>query len=306
MEFNLSNLKVEICGVEFKNPVIAASGTFGFGKEYSKFYDVSILGGISTKGLTLEKREGNFSPRIAETTSGILNAVGLQNPGVDYFIGNELLYLEQLGTAVIANIAGKSEADYCKVAAKLSDTSIDMIELNISCPNVRQGGMAFGTLPESVLKITKAVKEVSNKPLIVKLSPNTAFISENAKAAEEGGADAVSLINTITAMAVDINKREPVLANKIGGLSGPCIKPIALKMVYDAYKAVSIPVIGIGGIRNASDVVEFMLCGARAVQVGTANIVNPYACKEIIEGLQKYLIENNIDDVNSLVGALKV
>ena len=302
----MSNLKVEICGVEFKNPIIAASGTFGFSKEYSKFYDVSILGGISTKALTLEKREGNFSPRIAETPSGILNAVGLQNPGVEYFLENELLYLEQLDTVVIANIAGKSEADYCKLAAKLSETCIDMIELNISCPNVRQGGMAFGVMPESVFKITKAVKEVCGKPLIVKLTPNTAFIAENAKAAEEGGADALSLINTITAMSVDIKTREPVLANKVGGLSGPCIKPIALKMVYDAYKAVKIPVIGIGGIRTASDVIEFMLCGARAVQVGTANITNPLACKEIVESLERYLTENNIDDVNSLVGALKV
>jgi len=301
----LSNLKVEICGIEFKNPIIAASGTYGFGKEYSKFYDISILGGISTKGLTLEKREGNFSPRIAETSSGILNAVGLQNPGVEYFLENELLYLEQLDTVVIANIAGKTEAEYCKLASKLSETSIDMIELNISCPNVRQGGMAFGVLPENVFKITKMVKDASKKPLIVKLTPNTAFIAENAKAAEEGGADALSLINTITAMAVDIKTKEPVLANKFGGLSGPCVKPIALRMVYDAYKAVKIPIIGIGGIRNETDVIEFMLCGARAVQVGTANISNPLACKEIIESLEKYLVENGIEDVNSLVGALK-
>ena len=301
----MSNLKVEICGIEFKNPIIAASGTYGFGKEYSKFYDISILGGISTKGLTLEKREGNFSPRIAETSSGILNAVGLQNPGVEYFLENELLYLEQLDTVVIANIAGKTEAEYCKLASKLSETSIDMIELNISCPNVRQGGMAFGVLPENVFKITKMVKDASKKPLIVKLTPNTAFIAENAKAAEEGGADALSLINTITAMAVDIKTKEPVLANKFGGLSGPCVKPIALRMVYDAYKAVKIPIIGIGGIRNETDVIEFMLCGARAVQVGTANISNPLACKEIIESLEKYLVENGIEDVNSLVGALK-
>ena len=300
------NLKVSICGIELKNPVIAASGTFGFGREYSKFYNIGCLGGISTKGLTIERREGNFSPRIAETPSGILNAVGLQNPGVDYFIENELGFLKSSNTVVIANIAGNTYKDYCTMAQTLSETDIDMIELNISCPNVKEGGIAFGIYPESVQKITQEVKQKCKKPLIVKLSPNVASIYDNAKAAEDGGADAISLINTITGMAVDVKTKEPILANRVGGLSGPCVKPIALKMVYDAHKAVKIPIIGMGGIMTAQDVVEFMLCGASAVQVGTANIINPLACPEIIRGLEQYLIENGIDDINSLVGGLKV
>lgn len=302
----MSNLKVSICGIEFKNPVISASGTYGFGREYDEFYDISLLGGISTKGLTLERREGNFTPRIAETPSGILNAVGLQNPGIKYFIENELGFLKSKDTVVIANIAGNTYKDYCDMAEKLSGTDVDMIELNISCPNVKEGGIAFGVLPENVKKITGQVKQKCNKPLIVKLSPNVACISDNAKAAEDGGADVISLINTISGMAVDIKKMEPVLANRIGGLSGPCVKPVALKMVYDAYKAVKIPVIGMGGIQTAEDVIEFMLCGARAVMVGTANMANPFACPEIICGLEKYLYDNGIQDINSLVGELKV
>lgn len=300
-----SNLKVSIAGVEFKNPVLAASGTFGFGREYDEFYDISILGGISTKGMTLEKKEGNFTPRIAETPSGILNAVGLQNPGVDSFIENEIAFLKSKDTVIIANIAGNTFEDYCVLADKLSSTRVDMIELNISCPNVRQGGLAFGVLPENVEMITKKVREKCLKPLIVKLSPNVANIADNALAAEAGGADAISLINTVLGMAVNVKTKEPVLANRVGGLSGPCVKPIALRMVYDVHKAVQIPVIGMGGIQTAEDVIEFMLCGARAVMVGTANLSNPLACPEIICGLEQYLYENDIKDINSIVGALK-
>ena len=296
------NLKVNICGINFKNPVIAASGTFGFGEEYNEFYDISLLGGVCTKGLTKEKRLGNPPPRIAETASGMLNSVGLQNPGVDYFIQHELPRLREKNTVIIANIAGNTELDYCETAWKLSNTLVDMIELNISCPNVKEGGIAFGVKPESVRRITEQVKNHCLLPLIVKLSPNVASLADNAKAAEDGGADAVSLINTLTGMAVDINTKKPILANITGGLSGPCIKPVALRMVYECYKKIKIPIIGIGGIMNHADVIEFILCGAALVQVGTANIVNPLACKEIIENLTQYLNKNNIKDVNELIG----
>lgn len=300
----MSNLKVNIAGVEFNNPIITASGTFGFGREYAQFYPLSALGGISTKGLTLLERQGNEYPRIAETPMGILNSVGLQNPGVDKFIAKDLLWLSQQGTKIIANVAGNTVEDYIQMCEKVSVDGVDMIELNISCPNVKAGGMAFGVCPTSVESITKAVRPYAKKPLIVKLSPNVANIADNAVAAEQGGADCISLINTLSGMAVDIKTRKPILANVIGGLSGACVKPVALRMVWQCFNAVKIPIIGLGGIQNYKDVLEFMICGARAVQVGTANIVDPMASYNIAIDLTNYVKENNID-VNELVGTLK-
>lgn len=297
-------MKVNICGVEFNNPVIAASGTFGFGREYSELYPLNLLGGIATKGMTLLPKAGNDTPRIAETASGILNAVGLQNPGVDYFIKNDLSFLKASGTKIIANIAGNTQEDYQRMAAKLAN-KVDMLELNISCPNVKQGGIAFGIHKESVYSITKAVKPYcGNTPLIVKLSPNVASIAENALAAAEGGADCLSLINTLTGLAIDIVRRRPILANITGGLSGPCVKPVALRMVYEVAKAVNIPIIGMGGITSAEDVIEFLLVGATAVQIGTANFSNPYAMPNIIKGLEQYMKDNKMQDINELKGAL--
>jgi len=298
------NLKVNIAGVPFKNPVIAASGTFGFGREYNAFYDVSVLGGIVTKGLTLLPRAGNFGTRIAETPSGILNSVGLQNPGVEAFIAGELPFLDALDTVVIANIAGNTEQDYIKIAERVGGTSVDMVELNISCPNVKCGGIAFGVEPQSVEHITRVVKKVCQKPLIVKLTPNVARISDNAQAAENGGADALSLINTLTAMAVDYKTRRPVLQNITGGLSGPAVKPIALRMVYEAYRAVKIPIIGMGGIMNPEDILEFMIAGAAAVQAGSANIFEPLAAFNLVKGLTDLLKTCKINDVNEIVGTL--
>ncbi|MBQ7227582.1 MAG: dihydroorotate dehydrogenase [Clostridia bacterium] len=299
------NTEVNLCGVKLKNPIIAASGTFGFGREYNSFYDVGLLGGISSKGLTLLPREGNDGVRIAETKSGILNCVGLQNPGVEAFIKNEIPFMRASGTAVIANAAGSTLSDYERICERLSDADVDMIELNISCPNVKAGGMSFGVLPESVEEVTKAARKYCKKPLIIKLTPNVSNIADNARAAEAGGADAVSLINTLTGMAVDLYKRKPVLGNVTGGLSGPCVKPIALRMVRQVYKAVNIPIIGLGGITTARDVLEFMLCGATAVQVGTANISDPYACLRILNDLTKEMQKCKIDDINELVGQLQ-
>ena len=300
------NTVVKICGVEFKNPVLAASGTFGFGREYNEFYDIGILGGICTKGTTIRPRSGNPTPRIAETSGGVLNAIGLQNPGVDAFLRQDLPFLREKDVVVIANIAGATVEDYLAVAAKL-DGEVDMIELNISCPNVKEGGVAFGIRPESVKSITEKVKSVLRRtPLIVKLSPNVESIAANALAAEEGGADAISLVNTFTGMAINIATRRPLLANVTGGLSGACIKPVALRMVYEAKQAVKIPVIGMGGICKWQDVVEFMLAGASLVQVGTANFSDPMAMPKIIFGLETYLEKNGIEDVSSLTGALKI
>lgn len=299
------NTKVKIAGVEFKNPVITASGTFGFGWEYSRFYDITALGGISTKGVTREKRQGNPSPRIAETNYGILNSVGLQNPGVEDFIAEDLPFLADKDVVTIVNVAGSTEEDYCFVAEKISQTSADMIELNISCPNVKAGGMAFGICPDSVGSITAKVKKVCKKPLIVKLSPNVSCIADNAAAAEDAGADAVSLINTLAGMAIDRFSRRPVLANVSGGLSGPCVKPVALKMVHDVFKRVKIPVIGLGGIMNAADVMEFMIAGATAVQVGSANIFDPMAAFNIANELTREMQCCKINDINELIGSLK-
>lgn len=299
------NTSVKIAGVTFKNPVITASGTFGFGKEYSEFYPLSALGGICTKGLTIEERQGNPSPRVAETPSGMLNSVGLQNPGVDYYLEHYDKWLSEQGTVVIANIAGHKLEDYSAMARKISQSRADMVELNISCPNVRSGGMAFGVEPASVRRVTEAVKRACDKPVITKLTPNVSNIADNARAAEDGGADAISLINTLTGMAVDYRTRRPILANNTGGLSGPCVKPVALKMVWDCYNAVKIPIIGLGGIQSYTDVLEFMICGATAVQVGTATLSDPYAAYNIARDLEKYAEENDVD-INGLIGTLQL
>lgn len=298
------NTKVKICGIELKNPIIAASGTFGFGREYSEFYDVGQLGGICTKGLTLLPRQGNDGVRVAETPSGMLNSVGLQNPGLEIFTEYELPFMKTLGTVIIANAAGNTIADYEEMAERLSDTDVDMIELNISCPNVKCGGISFGVLPDLVEQVTRAAKAKAKKPLIVKLSPNVTSIADIARAAEAGGADAISLINTLTGMAVDLRSRKPLLGNKTGGLSGPCVKPVALRMVHECYKAVGIPIIGLGGITTAEDALEFMLCGASAVQMGTANISDHQAALCAVNNLTSAMKECKINDINEIVGKL--
>ncbi len=301
----MANLKVNLCGVELKNPVVAASGTFGFGKEFDEIYDIGVLGGISTKGLTLEPRLGNPTPRIAEGRGVILNAVGLQNPGVDAFLKDDLDFLKSKHIAVIANVAGKTLDDYAGICEKLD--GVDMIELNISCPNVKCGGMAFGIRPESVNEVTKVSKSVLKKtPLMVKLSPNVESIAANAAAAQKGGADAVSLINTLTGMVVDIERRRPLIANNTGGVSGAGIKPIAVRMVWEACNAVDIPVMGMGGITSAEDALEFIIAGAAAVQVGSANFTDTLAMPKIIEGLNAWLDSHGVADVNELRGTLKL
>lgn len=298
----MADLSVKIAGVEFSNPIIAASGTYGFGREYSEMYDISVLGGISCKGTTLLERPGNPSPRVTETASGMLNAVGLQNPGIDYFIENDLPWLKKQNTVVIANIAGNTPEDYCAVSEKLNDTDIDMVELNISCPNVKQGGVQFGTSAVGVNDITALVRKHCKKPLIVKLSPNVADIAEIAVSAEAAGADAISMINTVTGMKIDINTRRPVIRNNTGGLSGPCIFPIAVRMVWQASQRVKIPIIGLGGISKWEDAVEMMLAGASAFQVGTAFFTDPYVSQKILAGLEKYLDNNGINSAAELTG----
>lgn len=300
----MANLQVEICGVKFKNPVIAASGTFGFGREFNLLYDISVLGGISTKGMTLEPRQGNPVPRIAEGSSVILNAVGLQNPGVEHFIKEDLPFLKKKGVVIIANVAGKTLEDYGQICARL-DGLVDMVELNISCPNVRAGGMALGIRPENINEVTKLSKaNLTKTPLIVKLSPNVESIATNAKAAEDGGADCISLINTLTGMVIDIERRKPIIANNTGGVSGAGIKPIAVRMVYEASHAVKIPVIGMGGITSGEDAIEFMMAGASAVQVGTANFSDGNAMPKIIAGMNKWLDKHGIKDINEIVNTL--
>jgi dihydroorotate dehydrogenase (NAD+) catalytic subunit len=299
-------MTVNLCGITLKNPVIAASGTFAFGRQHSWFIDVNRLGGIALKSLTPDKRIGNKPPRVAETASGVINSVGLQNPGVDAFIQEELKFVESLDTVVIANVAGRSIEDYLYVIERLNDTSIDFIELNISCPNVKMGGSSIGTDERAAAECTKAAKNASKKPVIVKLTPAAGDVVRIAKAVEDAGADALSLINTLPAMAVDARTRRPVLGNVTGGLSGPCIKPVALKMVYDVSRAVSIPVIGIGGIMTGEDAAEFMLCGAAAVMAGTACLVNPEAPIRIISELDAYAQSMNIERISALTGALEV
>ena len=301
----MADLSVNIAGVTLQNPLIGASGTVGFGREYAALYPLSTLGGISCKGLTLKERPGNPPPRIAETPGGMLNSVGLQNPGVEAFLKEELPWLSAQGTVVIANIAGSCEADYCAMAERLNDTAVDMIELNISCPNVKEGGVQFGTSCESVGAITKAVRAHCKKPLIVKLSPNVSDIAEIAAAAESAGADAVSLINTLTGMRIDIRTRRPILRNNTGGLSGPAVFPVAVRMVWQVKNRVKIPVIGMGGISTWQDAVEMMLAGADAFQVGAAFFTDPYAPVKILEGLNAYLDENHIEHVRDLTGGVK-
>ena len=301
----MSNLKVNIAGVEFKNPVITASGTFGFGREYSEFYPLKEIGGLSCKGITLKPRMGNPPPRIAETPSGILNAVGLQNPGVDHFIERDLPWLKEQETVVIANIAGNTPEEYAQMAEKLSESSVDMIEMNISCPNVKHGGVQFGTSCQSVGAITREVRAHCKKPLMVKLSPNVSDIAEIARAAESEGADALSLINTLTGMRIDINTLRPIIRNNTGGLSGPAVFPVAVRMVWQTAGAVKIPVVGMGGISSWRDAVEMMLAGASAIQVGTALFSDPYAPLKIKEGLNRYLDDQGIASVTELAGMVK-
>ena len=299
------NLEVNIAGLKLKNPVTTASGTFGFGEEFTDFMDIGKLGGIFVKGLTLKNREGNDYPRMAETASGMLNAVGLQNKGIDYFINTIYPNIKDSGTEIIPNINGSIVEEYIEVAEKLNDIEgINVIELNISCPNVKEGGMAFGVSCPSAIAVTNEIRKVFNKTLIVKLSPNVTDITEIAKGVEGAGADAVSLVNTFLGMAIDANTKKPILSTITGGLSGPAIKPIALRMVWQVYNAVKIPVIGLGGIMNATDAIEFMLAGASAIQVGTANFIDPQVSIKIIDGIEDYCIKNGIANVSDLTGGL--
>lgn len=299
------NTKVNIAGVEFKNPVTVASGTFGSGAEYGEFVDLNRLGAVVTKGVANVPWPGNSTPRIAETCSGMLNAIGLQNPGVDVFLKRDIPFLKQYDTKIIVNVCGKTTADYVEAVERLGESDVDMLEINISCPNVKEGGIAFGQNPKSVEDITRAIKDKAKQPIIMKLSPNVTDITETARAAEAGGADALSLINTLTGMKIDIERQTFALANKTGGLSGPGIKPIAVRMVYQVANAVKLPLIGMGGIRCAEDAIEFILAGATMVAVGTANFVNPYTTIEVIEGIEKYMVRHHVDDINSLIGIVK-
>ena len=301
----MADLSLELCGVKLKNPVIAASGTFGFGREFDELYDISALGGISVKGLSLKPRTGNPPSRIAETPSGMLNSVGLQNPGVQSFIEHDLPWLLTKDIAVIANITGTSVEEYVGMAEVLAPTGVHLLEMNISCPNVHEGGVAFGVKPESVYAITKAVKAAAKQPLIVKLTPNVADITENALAAQEAGADAISMINTLTGIAVDVQRRRMILANNTGGLSGPAVRPVALRMVWQSAAKVSIPIIGMGGIETGEDAAAFMLCGAKAVMVGTANFTDPFACPRIVKELDAYCEAQGVRRAQEIVGTLR-
>ena len=299
------NMKVNIAGVEFKNPVTVASGTFGSGEEYGEFVDLNNLGAVTTKGVASTPWEGNDTPRVAETYGGMLNAVGLQNPGVDVFAKRDIPFLRQFDTKIIVNVCGHTEEEYLDCVKRLADEDVDMLEINISCPNVKEGGIAFGTDPKAVEEITRKVKEVAKQPVIMKLSPNVTDIVEMAKAAERGGADALSLINTITGMKIDIEKQDFVLANKTGGLSGPAIHPVAVRMVYQVANAVDLPIIGMGGIQTAEDAIEMILAGATMVSVGTANFYNPNTTMEVVKGIEDYMIKHNVSDIKDLVGKVK-
>lgn len=295
---------VNICGIEMKNPVTTASGTFGSGREFSDFVDINRIGAVTVKGVSSVPWKGNDSPRIAEVYGGMLNSVGLQNPGAKWFIENDIPFLRKYDTKIIVNICGHTIGEYCDIAEIMSDADVDMLELNISCPNVREGGIAFGTVAPMVEKVVKSVKKYCKKPLIVKLSPNVTDITEIAKAAVSGGADALSLINTLMGMKIDIKKRKPVLANKIGGFSGPAIKPVAVRMVYQVCKCVDVPVIGMGGIINSDDAIEFIMAGATMISVGTANFMNPKATTEIADGIEKFMYENNIKNLSEIRGII--
>lgn len=297
-------LEVSINGVKFKNPVIAASGTFGFGSEYNNFYDVGMLGGISSKGLTINPKEGNDGLRVVETAAGMMNSVGLNNPGIDKFISDELPKMEKFNTNILANVGGGCFEDYAAAIEKINETNIPIIELNISCPNVKCGGMAYGIKADVAYDFVKEIKKISKKPLMVKLSPNAENIVEMALKCEEAGADSLSLINTLKGMAIDIYKRKPMFNNVYAGFSGPAVKPVALRMVHEVCKAVSIPVVGLGGISTGKDAIEFMMAGARAIQIGTVNFTNPLAGKEIIEEMESFCIEQGIKDINEIVGII--
>lgn len=300
------NTKVNLAGVELKNPVMVASGTFGSGAEYSEFVDLNRLGAVVTKGVASVPWPGNPAPRIAETASGMLNAIGLQNPGIDLFSKRDLPFLEKYDTKVIVNVCGHSTEEYLDVVERLADEPrVDMLEINISCPNVKEGGIAFGQDPKAVEAITKAVKAKAKQPIIMKLSPNVTDITVMAKAAEAGGADCLSLINTLTGMKIDIERQTFAIANKTGGLSGPAVKPVAVRMVYQVANAVKVPIIGMGGICTAEDAMEFILAGATAVSIGTANFTNPYTTVEVIDGIEAYMRRHGVEDINELIGLVK-
>ena len=301
----MKNTKVTIAGVEFKNPVMTASGTFGSGMEYSEFVDLNSLGAVVTKGVANVPWEGNPTPRVMETYGGMLNAIGLQNPGIDVFIERDIPFLKQFDTKIIVNVCGRTVEDYIEVVEKLGNQPVDMLEINVSCPNVSHGGIAFGQNPDCLYDITKQIKAKAKQPIIMKLSPNVTDITEMAKAAESAGSDALSLINTITGMKIDIHKRAFALANKTGGLSGPAIKPVAVRMVYQAAQAVKIPIIGMGGIANAEDAIEFMLAGATGVAVGAMNFVNPYTTAEVVKGIEEYMERYHVENLTELVGAVR-
>lgn len=299
------NMSVNIAGVEWKNPVTVASGTFGSGAEFSEFVDLNRLGAVTTKGVANIPWAGNPTPRVAETYGGMMNAVGLQNPGIDLFCERDIPFLKQYDTKIIVNVCGRSTEDYCEVVERLAEEDVDMLEINISCPNVKEGGIAFGQNPKAAEEITKAVKKYAKQPVIMKLSPNVTDITEMAKAVEAGGADAVSLINTLTGMKIDINRRQFVIANKTGGVSGPAIHPIAVRMVYQVANAIKLPIIGMGGIASAEDAIEMILAGASAVSVGTANFYNPAVTMEIVDGIEAYMKKYGFENVSDMVGIVK-
>ena len=296
---------VTLAGVELKNPVMTASGTFGSGAEYSEFVDLNRLGAVVTKGVANVPWPGNPTPRVTETASGMLNAIGLQNPGIDLFCKRDIPFLKQYDTKIVVNVCGKSTEDYCEVVERLADEPVDLLEINVSCPNVKEGGIAFGQNPKALEAITKEVKKYAKQPIIMKLTPNVTDITEIAKGAEAGGADILSLINTLTGMKIDIYRRTFALANKTGGMSGPAVKPVAVRMVYQVAQAVSLPIIGMGGIATAEDALEFIMAGATAVSVGTANFFNPYATVEIAEGIENFMREQHVEDIHELIGTVK-
>ena len=299
------NTKVKIAGVEFKNPVTVASGTFGSGMEYSEFVDLSKLGAVTTKGVALTPWAGNNTIRVCEVYGGMLNAIGLQNPGIEVFCERDIPFLKKYDTKIIVNVCGKTVEEYVGVVERLASEPVDMLEINVSCPNVKEGAIAFGQDAKALENITREIKKVAKQPVVMKLSPNVTKIADMAKAAEAAGADAISLINTITGMKIDINRRTFVLANKTGGMSGPAIKPVAVRMVYECANAVKIPIIGMGGISNAEDALEFIMAGATMVSVGAANFVNPYTTLEVIDGIKDYMTKNNVEDINELIGCVK-
>ena len=301
----MSKTSVTLAGVELKNPVMTASGTFGSGEEYSEFVDLNQLGAVVTKGVANVPWPGNPTPRIVETAGGMLKAIGLQNPGIDVFCSRDIPFLKKYDTKIIVNVCGKSTEDYCEVVERLAQEPVDLLEINVSCPNVKEGGIAFGQNPKALEAITKEVKKRAKQPIIMKLSPNVTDITEMARAAEAGGADVLSLINTITGMKIDINRRTFALANKTGGMSGPAVKPVAVRMVYQVANAVKLPIIGMGGIASAEDALEFIMAGATAVSVGTANFFNPYTTQEVVKGIEEFMARQKVEDIHELIGCVK-